>query len=325
MIKRVSSEPDIIQSLNIQNMIYTIRGVQVMVDSDLATVYEVETRVLNQAVKRNVERFPEEFRFQLTLEEYDELVAMYGTFNVRFRKDSNGQGRSLRSQSVTLKTGRGKHRKYLPYVFTEQGVSMLAAVLRSSTAIKVSIQIINAFVELRRFFYHNANVFARLEAVERRQTAFEAEAESNFEKVFLALESGEPPRQGIFFDGQVYDAYRFVADLIRKAKKSLILIDNYVDDSVLTLLCKRKRRAQVTVYTKTISKQLALDHEKHNQQYPPITLKVLKNTHDRFLIIDENEMYHIGASLKDLGKKWFAFSRIETGIVSILQRLKKIK
>jgi len=198
---------------------------------------------------------------------------------------------------------------------------MLSAVLRSDTAVKVSIQIINAFVEMRRFLQQNASVFARLDLVERRQITFESETEKNFEKVFQALEAGEPPKQGIFYDGQVYDAYSFVADLIRKAKKSLTLVDNYVDDSVLTLLSKRKKGVTATIHTQTISKQLALDLKKHNEQYSPITIKTFKDAHDRFLIIDEKEIYHIGASLKDLGKKWFAFSRFESGTVEMLRKL----
>jgi phage regulator Rha-like protein len=281
--------------------------VQVMVDRDLATVYGVETRALNQAVKRNIDRFPEAFRFQLSEEEKEQLVANCDRFD-------------LRSQIVTS-SGHGG-RRYLPYVFTEQGVSMLSAVLRSDTAVKVSIQIINAFVEMRKFIQHNANIFARLDSVERRQITFESETEKNFEKVFQAMEAGEPPKQGIFYDGQVYDAYSFVADLIRKAKKSLILIDNYVDDSVLTLLCKRKKGVAATICTKTVSKQLALDLKKHNAQYPPITLEVFKDAHDRFLILDEKEIFHIGASLKDLGKKWFAFSRFESGAIEMLKKLR---
>jgi phage regulator Rha-like protein len=297
---------------NIQSMIFTIRGVQVMVDSDLAKVYDVEIRRLNEQVKRNIERFPESFRFQLTEEEFE---------NLRSQIAISSSTEPLRSQIATLEIGRGKHRKYLPYVFTEQGVSMLSAVLRSETAVKVSIQIINAFVEMRKFIQHNASIFTRLDSVERRQITFESETEKNFEKVFQALEVGEPPKQGIFYDGQVYDAYSFVADLIRKAKKSLILIDNYVDDSVLTLLCKRKKGVAATIYTKTISKQLALDLKKHNEQYPPITLEVFKDAHDRFLILDDKEIFHIGASLKDLGKKWFAFSRFESGAVEMLSKL----
>ncbi len=304
--KLTKTDSGIVLVSNIQSMIFTIRGVQVMVDRDLATVYGVETRALNQAVNRNIDRFPEAFRFQLSEEEKEQLVANCDRFD-------------LRSQIVTS-SGHGG-RRYLPYVFTEQGVSMLSAVLRSDTAVKVSIQIINAFVEMRRFLQHNASVFARLDSAERRQITFESETEKNFEKVFQALEAGEPPKQGIFYDGQVYDAYSFVADLIRKAKKSLILIDNYVDDSVLTLLCKRKKVVSAKIYTKTISKQLALDLKKHNTQYPPITLEVFKDAHDRFLILDEKEIFHIGASLKDLGKKWFAFSRFESGAIEMLSKL----
>ena len=197
---------DEIVPANIQSMIFTIRGVQVMVDSDLAAVYEVETKILNRAVKRNIDRFPESFRFQLTEKEYDSLRCQIGTLNEKSLQSHFGTSNdddSLMSQIVTLETGRGKHRKYLPYV-SEQGVSMLSAVLRSDTAVKVSIQIINAFVEMRRFIQHNASVFARLDFVERRQLVFESETEKNFEKVFQALERrDEPPRQGIFFNGQV--------------------------------------------------------------------------------------------------------------------------
>jgi len=296
---------------NIQSMIFTIRGVQVLLDSDLAQIYDVKTNVFNQAVKRNIDRFPEEFRFQLTKEEFRELITNCDPLN-------------LRSQIVTLKSGsgRGKHRKYLPYAFTEQGVSMLSAVLRSDTAVKVSIKIINVFVEMRRFIQSNANVFSRIESVEKKQLAFEIKTEETFENVFQALESPEPPKQGIFYDGQVYDAYCFVTDLIKKANKSLILIDNYVDDSVLTQLSKRKDKVTAVIYTKMISKQLVLDLKKHNQQYSPITIEVLKYAHDRFLIIDEKHIYHIGASLKDLGKKWFAISRFESGAVEMLKKLK---
>lgn len=328
----VLSENDTIAPIeNIQSMIFTIRGVQVMMDSDLAQIYGVELRRLNEQVKRNIERFPDTFRFQLTKDEYDSLMHQSGISSAKRSlrrqidalKDSTKD--SLRSQIATLETdrGRGQHRKYLPYVFTEQGVSMLSAVLRSETAIKVSIKIINAFVQMRRFIQHNAQVFMRLDTVERRQIAFESETEKNFEKVFKALEAGDPPRQGIFYEGQVYDAYTFVADLVRKAKKSLVLIDNYVDDSVLILLAKRSKKVACRIYTRSISKQLALDLKKHNQQYPPVTMETFKNAHDRFLIIDETEIYHIGASLKDLGKKWFAFSRFDTGAVEMLNNLEE--
>ena len=199
---------------------------------------------------------------------------------------------------------------------------MLSAVLHSETAIQISIKIIDTFVEMRRFINNNAQIFARLDLVERKQITFESETEKNFEKVFQAMEkSQELPKQGIFYDGQVYDAYIFVCNLIRKAKKSLVLIDNYADESVLSLLSKRAEGVTTIIYTKSISKQLELDLKKHNEQYPPIAINIFENSHDRFLIIDEKEIYHIGASLKDLGKKWFAFSKFESETVKMLQKL----
>ncbi len=306
----MNHDNQIIPIENIQSMIFTVRGVQVMLDSDLARIYEVETRVFNQAVKRNIKRFPQEFRFQLTQSEFEDL---------RSQSVISSGKENLRSQSVTLKEHGG--RRYLPYVFTEQGVSMLSAVLRSETAIKMSIKIISAFVEMRRFIQNNAQIFARLDSVERRQISFESETEKNFEKVFKALESAELPKQGIFYNGQIYDAYKFASDLIRKAKKSLVLIDNYVDDSVLTLLSKRANKVSATIYTKSVSKKLALDIKNHNAQYPPVAIEIFTEAHDRFLIIDGKEIYHIGASLKDLGKKWFAFSRFESGAVEMLEKL----
>lgn len=278
--------------------IHIVRGLQVMLDSDLAQLYEVETKVFNQAVKRNIGRFPDAFRFQLTEKEYE----------------------VLRSQIVTSSSEYGG-RRYLPYVFTEQGVSMLSAVLKSETAIEVSIRIINAFVEMRRFLVSNATLFERLDTVERKQISFEIKTEQNFENVFKALEAAEPPKQGIFYDGQIFGAYSFVADLVRSAKKSLVLIDNYIDDSVLTLFTKRNKDVSVDIYTKTVSKQLSLDLKKHNEQYPKITIHKFADAHDRFLIIDGTEIYHIGASLKDLGKKWFAFSKFEKGALEMLGKL----
>ena len=222
---------------NIKKVIYTIRGVQVMLDSDLAELYHVEIRRLNEQVKRNIERFPEKFMFQLTNKEFEILQSQFVTGH-----------NSLKSQFATLEKGRGKHRKYLPYVFTEQGVSMLSAVLRSKTAIKVSIQIINAFVAIRKFISANAQIFQRLDKVEIKQIEYD----QNFEKVFNALETHEK-KQGIFYNGQIFDAYNFISDLIRNAKKSIILIDNYVDDSVLTLFSKRKKSVEVLIFTKNIS------------------------------------------------------------------------
>ena len=307
------SGSELIKYEEIQNKIYTIRGVQVMLDEDLALLYGVETKVLNQAVKRNSERFPEDFMFQLSEEEYKLLRSQ----NVTLEKWDY-----LRSQNATIEDKRGQHRKYLPYAFTEQGIAMLSAVLRSETAIKVSIRIINAFVAMRHLIASNAHIFQRLDTLEIKQL----ETDLKIDHVLDAMESKEiQPKQGIFFDDQIFDAYKFVADLIRTAKKSITIIDNYVDDTVLTYLTKRNNGVKVTIFTKTISKQLALDIKKFNAQYPLIEIKEFKNSHDRFIIIDDKTVYHFGASLKDLGKKWFAFSKMDIGAIEMLTRLDGMK
>ncbi|HHT9110021.1 MAG TPA: ORF6N domain-containing protein [Candidatus Brocadiaceae bacterium] len=286
----------ILSQKEIENRIFTLQGVQVMIDSDLAEIYGVETKVLNQAVKRNIGRFPDPFRFQLTEHEKNELVTNCDRFD------------------------KLKHSSVLPYAFTEQGVAMLSAVLRSETAIKVSIQIMQAFVEMRKIILNHVALFQRLDRVEHKQI----ETDQKFEQVFKALESRrQQPEKGIFFDGQVFDAYVFVSGLIKQAEKSVILIDNYVDESVLMLLSKREKGIKATIYTKQISQQLQTDLKKHNAQYPAIDVKTMKDSHDRFLMIDEKELYHIGASLKDLGKKWFAFSKMDSLTKEILDKLKK--
>lgn len=291
----------------IENRIQTIRGIQVTLDSDLAELYQVEVKVLNQAVGRNLNRFPENFRFQLEENDFQIL-----------KSSSKNLVHSLRSQIVTLKNGRGKHRKYLPYAFTEQGVAMLSAVLRSEIAVQVSIQIMQAFVSMRKFLLQNASVFQRLDHLELNQF----QTDEKIERIFKALEVSQPAfDMGIFFDGQVFDAYTFVADLIKKAQKEIILIDNYVDESVLTLLTKRAIEVQATIYTKSISKSFQLDLEKHHAQYPEIQVKTFTQSHDCFLLIDGKEFYHIGASLKDLGKKWFAFSRMDSMAEVVLSQL----
>ena len=284
----------------IENQIYTIRGQQVMLDSDLARIYQVETKVFNQAVKRNAERFPEDFRFQLTQNEFDAV--------------------NLRSQFVTSSLNYGG-RRYLPYVFTEQGIAMLSAILRSDVAVKVSIEIMNAFVEMRRLLISNASLFHRLDKIELKQL----EADHKFEELFKALESDKlPSEKGVFYNGQIFDAYAFVSDIIRSAKNSIILLDNYVDDTVLTLLGKRSTIVTATIYTKSISNQLRLDVQRYNSQYPTIEIEIFPDAHDRFLIIDGRELYHIGASLKDLGKKWFAFSRMDIEVGRVLKLLNTI-
>lgn len=275
---------------NIETLIKVIRGQQVMLDKDLATLYGVEAKVLNQAVKRNVERFPDDFRFQLTKEE------------------------CLRSQIVTLNKKQGQHLKYMPYAFTEQGVAMLSSVLRSQTAIDVNIQIMRAFVSMRHFMVNNASVFSRLETIEYHQLEMQQhqqETDKRIDEVFRRLDEGNAkPKQGVFYNEQVYDAYTFVSDLIKSAKKRIILIDNYVDETVLTLLDKRENCVSAVIYTQQISRHFQLDIDRHNAQYAPIDVETFRLSHDRFLCIDD-DVYHIGASIKDLGKKWFGFSKME--------------
>ena len=280
---------------DIKSKIYTIRDMQVMIDRDLAKLYGVDTKVFNQAVKRNIERFPENFRFQLTQIEKDELVTNCDRFNTLKHSSSN------------------------PYAFTEQGVSMLSAVLKSKIAIDISMKIINSFVDMRKVISSNSLLCQRLDNLEKEQMS----NDERFEKLFDALEDNTiKPKQGIFYDGQMFDAYSFVSDLIRDAKSSIVLIDNYIDDSVLTLFSKNQN-VEVTIYTKTISKQLKLDLEKYNSQYKNIEIKNFKDAHDRFMIIDNVDVYHIGASLKDLGKKWFAFSRFDVESFDVLGRLER--
>jgi len=289
-IEVVAKHDQLITGTNIENMILSIRGAQVMIDRDLAVLYGVETKVLNQAVKRNIERFPERFRFQLSKNETDELV------------------------TICDRLKNLKHSSIPPHVFTEQGVAMLSSVLNSPTAIAVSIQIMDAFVALRHFVLANAEVFQRLEVIEHHQLELAthiADTDHRLDEVFKRLDDGSVrPTQGIFYDGQIFDAYTFVSGLIRSAKSRIVLFDNYVDDTVLTLLDKRADGVSAQIYTRSISRQLSLDLQRHNAQYRPIAIDVFPNAHDRFLCIDET-VYHIGASLKDLGKKWFAFSRME--------------
>lgn len=283
-------------SKQIQNRIFTIRGVQVMIDRDLAEFYGVETRVLNQAVKRNIERFPVEFMFQLNKEE----VEYWKSQIVMSNKEIMG----LRKP---------------PFVFTEAGVAMLSATLRSETAVKMSVEIIKAFVEMRKFIINNAVLFDRLTKLEDKQII----TDSKIDLLLNALQKNElQPKQGIFFDGQIFDAYKLVSDVVRTAMESIILIDNYADDTVLTLFSKRKKGVKATIFCKPISAVLKQDIEKFNSQYEPIEVKCLQSSHDRFLIIDQKVIYHFGASLKDLGKKWFAFSRLDLDAKDIVDKIK---
>ena len=280
----------------VESLIRVIRGQQVMLDRDLAELYGVETKRLNEQVKRNIERFPEDFMFQLTSNEFDNLKSQFAT------------------------SSWGGVRK-LPYAFTEQGVAMLSGVLKSSTAVEANIRIMRAFVSMRHFMVNNAAVFQRLETIEFNQLvsnkvqakilAHQEVQDHRIDEIFRRLDEGMyKPKQGIFFDNQIYDAYSFVSELVKGAKQRIILIDNYVDETVLTLLDKRGKNVSATIYTQQVSRQFRLDVDRHNSQYPPIEVDVFRRSHNRFLCIDDT-VYHVGASIKDLGKKWFAFSKME--------------
>jgi len=286
-----------LSKLDLGNSIFTIRGCQVMIDRDLADLYRVEVKRMNEQVKRNIKRFPEHFMFQLNLAEWDQ-----------FQKEqlSNRNSSFLRSQIATAK------RRTLPYVFTEQGVAMLSAVLSSETAIQTSIQIMGAFVEMRKILLNHSGLIQRLDGLERKQI----ETEQKFERVFQALEQNTIPTQGIFFDGQVFDAYAFASRIIRSAEKNIVLIDNYIDESTFTHLSNKKKGVLVRILTKSQSKQIQLDLKKANEQYGGFELHSFDKSHDRFLIIDDQEVYHLGASLKDLGKRWFAFSKLDKSSVN---------
>ncbi len=289
-IQQITERDNISFTNNIESLIKVIRGQQIILDRDLARLYQVETSQLNRQVKRNIERFPEDFMFQLTKEECS------------------------RCQIGILNEGRGSNVKYSPYAFTENGVAMLSGVLRSKTAIEVNIRIMRAFTSMRHFMANNASVFSRLETIEYHQLEMlqhQQVTDKRIDEVFRKLDEGSAkPKQGVFYNGQIYDAYTFVGDLIKSAKKRIILIDNYVDETVLTLLDKREENVPAVIYTQQISRQFQLDLDRHNAQYTPIDVEAFRLSHDRFLCIDD-DVYHIGASIKDLGKKWFGFSKME--------------
>ena len=297
---------------NIENLIHVIRGKQVMLDRDLARLYGVEARALNQAVQRNIERFPEDFMFQLSKEEFE---------NLRSQIVTSSEEEILKSQNVI--SSWGGIRKW-PYVFTENGVAMLSSVLRSQQAISINIQIMRAFNAMRHFITSNAQVFQRVENIEKNILALNAskvDTDKKLEEVFRRLDDGNAtPKQAVFYDGQIFDAYKFVNERIREAKKRIVLIDNYVDETVLAMLDKRGKNVTAKVYTKNISRQLSLDFEKHNAQYTPIEVEQFDRAHDRFLCIDDT-VYLIGASIKDLGKKWFGFVKLEQTTDELLSKM----
>ena len=275
-----------ISDAEIKDLIYTIRGKQVMLDSDVAFLFEYETKDLNRNVRNNIERFPEYYCFQLTEEEYN----------------------SLRCKNFTLnKSGRGKHRKYMPYVFTEYGITMLAGLLKSQIAVSVSIKIVDAFIEMRKFILSNGQMLDRLANIEYKMI--------DYDKKFNELQKDENFKQKIFFEGQIYDAYSLIIDIIKKAKEKIVIIDNYVDDSILKMLVKKNKNVEVVILTSEKSNISKLDVQKFNKEYPVLKIAKTNKFHDRFIIIDNRELYHCGASIKDLGKKCFGISKMENGEV----------
>ena len=304
--KLVSQNEVVIE--DIKNLIYTIRGKQVMLDSDVAMLYHYPTKRINEAVNRNKQRFPDNFCFQLTEEEYKSLRFKNFTLNEINSKYVN-KDNSLRSQIATLdeNKGRGHHRKYLPYVFTEQGIAMLSGLLKNNIAIQVSISIMNAFVEMRKFLIINGQLFERLTNIEYKLL----EHDKKFDQVFDQLQHEENIKQKIFFEGQIYDAYSLIIDIIKKANNKILIIDNYIDDSVLKMLTKKNSNVEVVILTSDKSNIQKLDIQKFNKEYPILKVAKTNKFHDRFIVIDNKEMYHLGASIKDLGKKCFGINKIE--------------
>lgn len=287
-----------ISESTIRSLIHVVRGKQVMLDSDLAMLYQVETGNLNKAMKRNIKRFPEEFCFQLTKEEYENLIFQFGISSL------NGYG----------------GRRNLPYVFTEQGIAMLSAVLRSDVAIQVSIRIMNTFVEMRHFLANNSLILNRINEIEVHQKS----TDDKIEQIFEYIHQHEENMQSIFFDGQIYDAFSLFTNLVSMAEKSIILIDNYVDVGTLNIIAKKKSDVNVIIYTLKKTRLSNADIDEFNQQYPMLEVKYIDSFHDRFLIIDQKLAYHIGASIKDAGKKCFGINKIEDPKImkDILERLK---
>ena len=290
----------IVNSEEIKNLIYTIRGKQVMLDSDVAMLYHYETKNVNKAMKRNIERFPEDFCFQLTDDEFKNLRFQFGTLN---NKVNNGK--------VT--------RKYLPYVYTEQGISMLAGVLKNDIAIQVSISIIRVFIEMRKFISSNAQIFERLTNVEYKLL----EQDKKFDEIFNQLQYEENIKQKIFFESQIYDAYSLVIDIVKRAKSKIMIIDNYIDDTILKILVKKNKNVEVVILTSKKSNISKLDIQKFNKEYPILKVAKTDKFHDRFIIIDNKELYHCGASIKDLGKKCFGINKIDD--IEIINKFVKIQ
>ena len=291
----MDSQIQVISSVeDIRNRVYWIRGKQVMLDFDLADIYGYEVKRLNEQVKRNNRRFPEDFLFQLNREEVELVKSQFAT-----------------SRNETFFEGQDGGRRKLPYAFTEQGIYMLATVLKGELAEQQSIFIMRAFKEMRHFIANNALMFEKINAIELKQLEYQKDADEKFGRIFEYMADHEESSQKIFFDGQIFDAFSLLADIIGHARKNIILIDGYIDVVTLNILAKKNAGVDVLAYTLPSAKISALDIRNFNAQYPTLTVKKTTAFHDRFLIIDGTEGYHIGASLKDAGKKCFGINRIE--------------
>jgi len=278
---------EMISNISIKDLIYTVRGKQVMLDSDVARFFNYQTKDLNRNVKNNIERFPEYYCFQLTEEEY----------------------KSLRCKNFTLNKGRGKHRKYMPFVFTEHGITMLAGLLKSETAVNASIKIVNSFIEMRKFINTNGQLFYEINNIKYKLS----EHDKNFDKIFNELQKSkkEEFKEKIFYEGQIYDAYSLIIKIIQMAQSKITIIDTYIDQSILEMLTKKKKNVEVVLLTSSNCPITKLDIEKFNKQYPTLKLAKTNKFHDRFIVIDNSQIFHCGASLKDAGKKCFAINKME--------------
>ena len=304
------------------NRIYTIRGKQVMLDNDLAELYGYEVKRLNQQVKRNIERFPEDFMFQLAKEDIEVVKSQIVTSR---RNDYE----VVKSQFATPRetgffSGQEGGRRKLPYVFTEQGIYMLSTVLRGELAVKQSIFIMRAFREMRHFIANNAALFERISNVELRQMEYQKQTDKRFDQIFECIDNRKETNQKLFFDGQIYDAFSLLIELIKKAEQEIILIDGYVDVSTLNLLAKKQTGVAVTIYTFKKTKLTVQDVATFNSQYPQLDVKYTNVFHDRFLILDGKTVYHIGASLKDAGKKCFGVTLMKDAKEELMKKLNKI-
>ena len=300
-----------LKNIDIKSLIHVIRGQQVLLDHDLAMLYGVETKALNQAVKRNIKRFPDDFMFQLTDDEHQVLKSQIIT--------SKQREESLRSQIVTLKQGRGQHSKYLPYAFTRNGVGMLSSVLHSETAVGVNIRIMRAFTAIPQIINQSLQVIERIVNIEHHQQ----ETDEKIDIIFDRIDEISPKQlpDAVFPTGCIWDAWTYVSDLVRSAKQRVILIDNFVDDRVLTMLTKRADGVTATIYTR-YSEQFINDLKKHNEQYPTIEfIQLTHRHHDRFLIIDD-KVHFLGASVKDMGTGLCAVTEMEITAETILGLLK---